>query len=126
MARTVLLDHAAEILGMSRRTVYYRIRAGRLQTIRTPLGSQRVLIDSIEALLRAELDRARGRGAAVSGTGPCARCPTSLAPNYWRTSPRGVTNALKPVGETCATHRPVSIARKRDDAICCDCSTVPV
>ena len=61
MARTVLLDHAAEILGVSRRTVYYRIRAGRLQTIRTPLGSQRVLIDSIEVLLRAELDSVRTR-----------------------------------------------------------------
>ena len=61
MARTVLLDHAAEILGVSRRTVYYRIRAGRLQTIRTIGGSQRVLIDSIEVLLRAELASVRTR-----------------------------------------------------------------
>ena len=37
---------------MSRRTVYYRIREGRLQTIRTRCGSQRVLVSSIEALLR--------------------------------------------------------------------------
>jgi len=32
--------------------VYYRIREGRLQTIRTRGGSQRVLWSSIEALLR--------------------------------------------------------------------------
>ena len=49
--RSVLLDHAAELLGVSRRTVYYRIREGRLTTIRTRSGSQRVLLDSLEALL---------------------------------------------------------------------------
>jgi hypothetical protein len=38
---------------VSRRTVYYRIREGRLQTIRTRGGSQRVLWSSIEALLRS-------------------------------------------------------------------------
>jgi excisionase family DNA binding protein len=63
MTRSVLLDRAAEILGVSRRTVYYRIRAGRLQTIRTRCGSQRVLVESIEALLR-EPPKARGRGVA--------------------------------------------------------------
>jgi excisionase family DNA binding protein len=61
MMRSVLLDRAAEILGVSRRTVYYRIRAGRLQTIRTRCGSQRVLVDSIEALLR-EPPKPRMRG----------------------------------------------------------------
>jgi excisionase family DNA binding protein len=50
--RSLLIDDAAELLGMSRRTVYYRIREGRLQTIRTRCGSQRVLVSSIEALLR--------------------------------------------------------------------------
>ena len=30
-----LIDDAAALLGVSRRTVYYRIREGRLQTIRT-------------------------------------------------------------------------------------------
>ena len=34
---------------MSRRTVYYRIRDSRLHTIRTRCGSQRVLLESIEA-----------------------------------------------------------------------------
>jgi excisionase family DNA binding protein len=40
------LEHAAELLGVSRRTIYNRIRDGRLQTIRTVGGSQRVLLDS--------------------------------------------------------------------------------
>jgi len=43
MVRSVLLDQAAQLLGVSRRTVYYRIRDGRLLTIRTRCGSQRVL-----------------------------------------------------------------------------------
>ena len=48
--RSVFVDEAAALLKMSRRTVYYRIREGRLQTIRTPGGSQRVLMASIAAL----------------------------------------------------------------------------
>jgi excisionase family DNA binding protein len=51
--RSVLIPEAAGVLGVSRRTVYYRIRDGRLQTIRTRGGSQRVLWSSIEALLRS-------------------------------------------------------------------------
>ena len=47
IGRSVSLDHAAELLGVSRRTIYNRIREGRLQTIRTLGGSQRVLIDSV-------------------------------------------------------------------------------
>ena len=48
IGRSVSLDHAAEMLGVSRRTIYNRIRDGRLQTIRTLGGSQRVLIDSVQ------------------------------------------------------------------------------
>ena len=48
IGRSVSLDHAAQLLGVSRRTVYNRIRDGRLQTIRTLGGSQRVLIDSVQ------------------------------------------------------------------------------
>jgi excisionase family DNA binding protein len=48
IGRSVSLDHAAELLGVSRRTIYNRIREGRLQTIRTLGGSQRVLVDSVE------------------------------------------------------------------------------
>ena len=51
--RSVLILDAAGVLGVSRRTVYYWIRDGRLQTVRTRGGSQRVLWSSIEALLRS-------------------------------------------------------------------------
>jgi excisionase family DNA binding protein len=44
---SVSLDHAAQLLGVSRRTIYNRIREGRLETIRTLGGSQRVLLDSV-------------------------------------------------------------------------------
>jgi excisionase family DNA binding protein len=47
IGRSVSLDHAAQLLGVSRRTIYNRIRDGRLQTIRTVGGSQRVLIESM-------------------------------------------------------------------------------
>ena len=47
IGRSVSLDHAAALLGVSRRTIYNRIREGRLQTIRTLGGSQRVLLDSV-------------------------------------------------------------------------------
>jgi excisionase family DNA binding protein len=47
IGRSVSLDHAAELLGVSRRTIYNRIREGHLQTIRTPGGSQRVLLESL-------------------------------------------------------------------------------
>lgn len=47
--RSVLIDQAVAMLGVSRRTVYYWIRQGRLQTIRTRCGSQRVLLSSMVA-----------------------------------------------------------------------------
>jgi excisionase family DNA binding protein len=47
IGRSVSLDHAAEMLGVSRRTIYNRIREGRLQTVRTIGGSQRVLLESV-------------------------------------------------------------------------------
>ena len=43
LGRSVTIQRAAEILGVSRRTVYYRISEGVLQTIRTRGGSQRVI-----------------------------------------------------------------------------------
>jgi excisionase family DNA binding protein len=45
LGRSVSLEHAAQILGVSRRTIYNRIREGRLQTVRTLGGSQRVVLD---------------------------------------------------------------------------------
>ena len=68
--RTVFVDHAAEILGVSRRTVYYWIRAGRLRTERKPNRSRRVVIESIEALLcevLAERVQRSARRAAERG-----------------------------------------------------------
>ena len=50
LGRSISIEQAAQLLGVSRRTVYYRIRDGRLRTIRTIGGSQRVLTDSVEEM----------------------------------------------------------------------------
>ncbi|MEZ5286346.1 MAG: helix-turn-helix domain-containing protein [Vicinamibacterales bacterium] len=50
LGRSVTIDQAASLLGVSRRTIYYRIREGRLLTVRTLGGSQRVLLSSLEVL----------------------------------------------------------------------------
>ncbi len=50
LGRSVSIEQAAQLLGVSRRTVYYRIRDGRLRTIRTIGGSQRVLMDSVDEI----------------------------------------------------------------------------
>jgi excisionase family DNA binding protein len=47
LGRSVTIDQAAQLLNVSRRTIYYRIRDGRLHTIRTLGGSQRVLVESL-------------------------------------------------------------------------------
>ena len=62
IGRSVSLDHAAELLGVSRRTIYNRIREGRLQTIRTIGGSQRVLLESVR---ENNLDRVESLAANV-------------------------------------------------------------
>ena len=64
-ARSFLVEDAAILLGVSRRTVYYRIREGRLRTIRTRCGSQRVLLESIEGLLREDQGKRAARRAAL-------------------------------------------------------------
>ena len=48
LGRSVTIDQAAALLHVSRRTIYNRIRDGKLQTIRTIGGSQRVLLASLE------------------------------------------------------------------------------
>jgi excisionase family DNA binding protein len=50
VGRSVSIDQAARLLNVSRRTVYNRIREGRLRTVRTLGGSQRVLLDSLHDL----------------------------------------------------------------------------
>ena len=47
LGRSVSIDQAAQLLNVSRRTIYNRIRDGRLHTIRTLGGSQRVLVESL-------------------------------------------------------------------------------
>jgi excisionase family DNA binding protein len=51
-SRTVLIDQACETLGVSRRTVYYWISAGRLNTVRTLGGSQRILTEDLLRVVR--------------------------------------------------------------------------
>ncbi|MBS1819019.1 MAG: helix-turn-helix domain-containing protein [Acidobacteria bacterium] len=72
--RTLRVDEAAAVLGVSRRTVYYWIRAGRLEAERGEPRSQRVLSASVararqaavvERLGPAVPDWLRARGAAV-------------------------------------------------------------
>ena len=65
--RSLLIEDAAIVLGVSRRTIYYRIREGRLETLRTRGGSQRVLVSSIERLLH-EGRRVLGGDECVSGS----------------------------------------------------------
>jgi len=61
IGRSVSLDHAAELLGVSRRTIYNRIRDGRLHTIRTAGGSQRVLLESFQPrYLRSQVSSVHG------------------------------------------------------------------
>src|ERR1041384_3155441 len=50
LGRSVSIDQAAQLLNVSRRTIYNRIRDGRLQTIRSLGGSQRVLVESLHDL----------------------------------------------------------------------------
>jgi excisionase family DNA binding protein len=45
------------MLGVSKRTVYYRIQAGSLRTVRVRGGSQRVLVDSIRDLVATDKQR---------------------------------------------------------------------
>jgi len=61
IGRSVSLDHAAQLLGVSRQTIYNRIRDGRLQTIRTKGGSQRVLLDSVQVVRSQAADRTTSR-----------------------------------------------------------------
>src|SRR3954466_14561484 len=65
LEHSLLIEQTAELLGVSRRTVYYRIREGRLRTIHTRCHSQRVLVSSIFELLR----EMRGGGAANRSLG---------------------------------------------------------
>ena len=58
LGRSVTIDQAAALLHVSRRTIYNRIREGKLQTIRTIGGSQRVLVTSLDENRKATWDEA--------------------------------------------------------------------
>jgi len=60
LGRSVSIEQAARVLAVSRRTIYNRIREGRLRTIRTIGGSQRVLVESL-----IDLGKARAAGPAA-------------------------------------------------------------
>ena len=69
--RSVFIEQAMRMLGVSKRTVYYRIQEGRLRTIRVRGGSQRVLIDSIRDLVATDKQRT-ARPSSSSGAVPPA------------------------------------------------------
>ena len=75
MAKTVFVHEAAQLLGVSRRTIYNRIREGRLRTVRITGGTRRVLLESIEALLREEVGLVTVPDAGVSDRDPFAKSP---------------------------------------------------
>jgi len=68
LGRSVSIDQAASLLDCSRRTIYNRIRNGRLQTIRTFGGSQRV---TVESLYTAGLRPEAQSPDAAAGVGKC-------------------------------------------------------
>jgi len=63
--RSVFIEQAMRILGVSKRTVYYRIQEGRLRTIRVRGGSQRVLIQSIRDLVATDKQRTSPAQASI-------------------------------------------------------------
>jgi excisionase family DNA binding protein len=61
LGRSVSINHAAQLLGVSRRTIYNRIRDGRLATLRTRVGSQRVLVASLQQFVLVQPSRCSER-----------------------------------------------------------------
>jgi excisionase family DNA binding protein len=53
LGRSVSIEQAARLMDVSRRTIYNRIREGRLRTVRTLGGSQRILLESLPEHVRA-------------------------------------------------------------------------
>ena len=68
LGRSVSIEQAASLLNVSRRTVYNRIREGRLLTIRTIGGSQRVLVETLfEIGFRSQAFPASASQASFAG-----------------------------------------------------------
>jgi excisionase family DNA binding protein len=73
LGRSVTIDQAAALLGVSRRTIYNRIRDGRLRTVRTLGVSQRVLVESLLELgFRPQAFSTSASGASL-GVAPAIR-----------------------------------------------------
>jgi len=83
MPRSVFVEDAAVILGVSRRTVYYRIRAGLLQTLRTRNGSQRVLLESIHLLANSTARAPSRRPITSVKGGPITSVLWWIAASSW-------------------------------------------
>jgi len=80
--KTVSIDRAAEILQVSRRTIYNHIRRGYLQTVRTIGGqSQRVTLESL-ALVQGAGRRRGERFFVAEGGGDTAPIPETIEPHH--------------------------------------------
>jgi excisionase family DNA binding protein len=73
LGRSVTIDRAALLLGVSRRTIYNRIRDGRLRTVRTLGVSQRVLVESLVELGFRPQPFPTSASAVSFGVGPATR-----------------------------------------------------
>lgn len=67
LGRTLLIADAARLMGVSRRTVYYRLRDGQLESIKTRGGSRRIVVHSLEWLRQQGIRK----NAAVRGRDGC-------------------------------------------------------
>jgi excisionase family DNA binding protein len=73
LGRSVTIERAALLLGVSRRTIYNRIREGRLRTVRTLGVSQRVLVESLFELGFRSQAFPTSASAATFSVGPVFR-----------------------------------------------------
>jgi excisionase family DNA binding protein len=84
VTKTVSIDKAAEILHVSRRTIYNHIQRGHLKTVRTIGGqSQRVTVDSL-AVVQAS---AQLRGERLYVTGGASEATSKSEPGSEKRRP---------------------------------------
>ena len=75
-ARTLSVAQACAALRVSRRTLYYWIKRGRLQTVRTSMGSQRVLAASVNPGWLERLEPRDDKQSDGFCTQACGELPT--------------------------------------------------
>jgi excisionase family DNA binding protein len=68
--QTVSIMKACEVVGVSRRTIYNWIAAGKVEYVRTAGGSVRIFVDSLwrDGDARNTLTKAKAEAAAPHGT----------------------------------------------------------